>query len=611
MTEWIIFWQTLLVLVAALLEVPQAEAQGALRVRNRTRSFVARPAVRRVVARNRLRTSTEAVVTVPTTEATTTTTTTTTVAPEIVTEDSFADFTDAEADFTDAFTVQELTPTPAPVAPIAAPALEKFDELVQRLSERLAEPETVIQVESEPIVAQEPIRQQQRRPITRPRTTARPLAARQQQVVESPETAPAPAEPVVKVLNPKIKTRVSVKQEERKPVVETVRRYSFESDDGSFTWGYENADGSFKEETRGADCVVRGKYGYVDPEGVKREFTYEQGNPCNRDAEQESESDEESEEESEEQVVAVRRPTRPNIPQRATFVNTPRPRPAAPSFAFDASEEQEEEVNIAPVPVPERTRIRLPQNLPRERPAAPAAVPVRASVPSFVQNSAPIRSSPAPAAAFDFASEVERLSASVPARPASQPTRFQVTQNQDDTDDDDDDDDDQNKSSPVNKSTGNRSFSSELVFDRDTNQFRTAFRQRIPEEGRDVSFSENLDGFVPFSSTTAAPTTSRAALAAAVATTAAPAPTPAPTPAPRPVAIAPASTFRQSDLDLFNSFGPSVDGQRAQQQRFQLEEQQRRQQEETRRLQEEQLRQQAEARRVQEQQQQQLRLQQK
>jgi hypothetical protein len=31
----------------------------------------------------------------------------------------------------------------------------------------------------------------------------------------------------------------------------------------------EAADGSFKEETRGTDCVVRGRYGYVDPEGEK------------------------------------------------------------------------------------------------------------------------------------------------------------------------------------------------------------------------------------------------------------------------------------------------------------------------------------------------------
>lgn len=64
------------------------------------------------------------------------------------------------------------------------------------------------------------------------------------------------------------------------PPVQTIRNYSKVNDDGSFTFGYEAADGSFKEETRGTDCVVRGKYGYVDPDGNKREFTYVSGNPC-------------------------------------------------------------------------------------------------------------------------------------------------------------------------------------------------------------------------------------------------------------------------------------------------------------------------------------------
>lgn len=52
-----------------------------------------------------------------------------------------------------------------------------------------------------------------------------------------------------------------------KETVQTIRNYSKVNDDGSFTFGYEAADGSFKEETRGTDCVVRGKYGYVDPDG--------------------------------------------------------------------------------------------------------------------------------------------------------------------------------------------------------------------------------------------------------------------------------------------------------------------------------------------------------
>lgn len=54
--------------------------------------------------------------------------------------------------------------------------------------------------------------------------------------------------------------------EAKAPPVQTIRNYNKVNDDGSFTFGYEAADGSFKEETRGTDCVVRGRYGYVDPE---------------------------------------------------------------------------------------------------------------------------------------------------------------------------------------------------------------------------------------------------------------------------------------------------------------------------------------------------------
>ena len=75
------------------------------------------------------------------------------------------------------------------------------------------------------------------------------------------------------------------------PPVQTIRNYNKVNDDGSFTFGYEAADGSFKEETRGTDCVVRGKYGYIDPDGNKREFTYVSGNPCDPNAPKEDEDD--------------------------------------------------------------------------------------------------------------------------------------------------------------------------------------------------------------------------------------------------------------------------------------------------------------------------------
>merc|ERR1712154_205254 len=44
--------------------------------------------------------------------------------------------------------------------------------------------------------------------------------------------------------------------------------------DGSYTYGYEAADGTYKLETRFVDGRVKGKYGYVDPDGNLREASY-------------------------------------------------------------------------------------------------------------------------------------------------------------------------------------------------------------------------------------------------------------------------------------------------------------------------------------------------
>ncbi|EEZ98793.1 uncharacterized protein LOC662631 [Tribolium castaneum] len=78
-----------------------------------------------------------------------------------------------------------------------------------------------------------------------------------------------------------------VRQRTRKPPVQILRKYRTDNPDGSITWGYENEDGTFKEETLGIDCVTRGKYGYVDPDGVRREYTYETGNKCDEPEEDE------------------------------------------------------------------------------------------------------------------------------------------------------------------------------------------------------------------------------------------------------------------------------------------------------------------------------------
>lgn len=97
-----------------------------------------------------------------------------------------------------------------------------------------------------------------------------------------------------------------------KETVQTIRNYSKVNDDGSFTFGYEAADGSFKEETRGTDCVVRGKYGYVDPDGNKREFTYVSGNPCDPNNPDQNEEEQEREEDTNEpENVPINFPRRP------------------------------------------------------------------------------------------------------------------------------------------------------------------------------------------------------------------------------------------------------------------------------------------------------------
>lgn len=87
------------------------------------------------------------------------------------------------------------------------------------------------------------------------------------------------------------------------------------NEDGSTSWGYTNEDGTFKEETIGVDCVVRGKYGYVDPEGVKREYEYQSGNPCDPNKRDEYEEDEDEDGVEQRQRLGGLLQARPYQPQ--------------------------------------------------------------------------------------------------------------------------------------------------------------------------------------------------------------------------------------------------------------------------------------------------------
>lgn len=181
-------------------------------------------------------------------------------------------------------------------------------------------------------------------------------------------------------LNPRFKPEAA-----KQPPVQTIRNYNKLNDDGSFTFGYEAADGSFKEETRGTDCVVRGKYGYVDPDGNKREFSYVSGNPCDPNAVPEEEEQQQLTDSGEENI-----PANANIPLRRPV--RPRPQSHAPTTLFQqnynsvSSQEEEEEEENTPVRAPVRTTSRA---RPVTTTYRPTTVAVQSPVTSY-------RSSPAP-----------------------------------------------------------------------------------------------------------------------------------------------------------------------------------------------------------------------
>ncbi|XP_017494578.1 PREDICTED: probable serine/threonine-protein kinase DDB_G0281745 [Rhagoletis zephyria] len=91
---------------------------------------------------------------------------------------------------------------------------------------------------------------------------------------------PAPARPAIEYNQVQQEEREQPQQRRQRPVAQTIRKWREENEDGSITWGYENDDGSFKEELIGTDCVTKGTYGYIDPDGNKREYHYETGIKC-------------------------------------------------------------------------------------------------------------------------------------------------------------------------------------------------------------------------------------------------------------------------------------------------------------------------------------------
>lgn len=59
------------------------------------------------------------------------------------------------------------------------------------------------------------------------------------------------------------------------PILKQINKIN---DDGSYTYGFESADGSFRIETRDASGNVKGKYGYMDETGQLKTVQYTSGN---------------------------------------------------------------------------------------------------------------------------------------------------------------------------------------------------------------------------------------------------------------------------------------------------------------------------------------------
>lgn len=316
-------------------------------------------------------------------------------------------------------------------------------------------------------------------------------------------------------------------QEARPPPVQTIRNYNKVNDDGSFTFGYEAADGSFKEETRGTDCVVRGKYGYIDPDGNKREFTYVSGNPCDPNNPDGSEEDEEkSDEESNENVPQnyPRRPVAPRpVPTRPAHT-TPRPTTTVFQNTYSSGynqEESEEEVQIGqrvrpaarpfasqpqPQTVTQRPRVQVVSTTPNTIYHTPTqTVPVNITPKPIyrVASQNTLQTQPPPTTyrpettssvanfftttkantllggtrqPLDFDAEFKKfqsdnkIPSTTPAKPVSPTTQKQLTTN------------------PI--------YQTQLVYDPQTGQYDTALYQQLPQSDGDFQLNHRIQPYV-------------------------------------------------------------------------------------------------------------------
>lgn len=304
----------------------------------------------------------------------------------------------------------------------------------------------------------------------------------------------------------------------REEPVATLERYSHKNEDGSFTFGYVAADGSFREETRGTDCITRGKYGYIDPEGVKREYSYTSGLACeegegNEDDLQNLDGDRVredtvdpkerfrqtvSEQLTDDQIPNAARPRRPvqRRPQEVSAGQAVQPQPASDSqFAnFGAG------------------RQNVPQRRPAPRPRPQAAAP----------RPAPVPARPQAQGSFDFDAELDGFTLNRPA------ISFEANQ------------------AAANPS----SFSSSIAFNQNTGTFQTSLQQNVAGQSLNVQNAAAPQGQTTRAPQTTFQTTASPLTTVQVVTTASPAPVPTEQPRSVPAAAPAVQTIPAGTVKL-------------------------------------------------------------
>ncbi|XP_067619297.1 uncharacterized protein Cpr97Ea [Eurosta solidaginis] len=181
------------------------------------------------------------------------------------------------------------------------------------------------------------------------------------------------------------------------PILKQINKHN---EDGSYTYGYEGADGSFKIETKLATGEVKGKYGYVDETGKVRVVEYGANKfgfqpsgegitvapPTLVDESIKEEPDYEDEPVRPQKAYRPQRPQQLSRPQPAPAPRPqPQPQPQPQYFQYEQEPEPEPPRRIQYAPPPQASAAPAPPRLqipgaqrttdvlysPQQRPARP------------------------------------------------------------------------------------------------------------------------------------------------------------------------------------------------------------------------------------------------